>query len=145
MNLLLDTSVLVDWLRASKHEEIVTSGGSWGIRLLSGIVAMELLAGTPHPREQRLLDRLLGRFAARDRILCPTVEEFSRAGRILRRLRAEGHPVTSAGFLNDVILSVQARHHGLVVATTNRRHFLPLATIIGCRVLFVDHTPPALV
>jgi predicted nucleic acid-binding protein len=119
---LIDTCLYVDWFRARQHADLIS--GRLGPPSLSAVVAMELLSGT------RAHDRLLGwadGFRRSGRLLIPGFEVWTRAARVLRRLRARGHGAPA--LTNDVLIAMTARTAGLRLYTSNRRDFETIAAI----------------
>lgn len=55
---LLDTNVLIDFLRADKHVEWVLGGHGTVVRFISAIVLLELRLGADTPKRKKAVDRL---------------------------------------------------------------------------------------
>ena len=116
-----DTTGFVHAIRQAHQPflDAVLRGQVW----LSAVVACELYAGTRSAEEGRLLDRLLHGAAARDRLLVPSVEDWSAAGRLLaRRVRLSG-TLRPRDHLADVLMVVSAARVGGEILTANRAHF----------------------
>jgi predicted nucleic acid-binding protein len=55
---LLDTNVLIDFLRAEKHAEWVLGGHGTVVRFISAIVLLELRLGADTPKRKKAVDQL---------------------------------------------------------------------------------------
>jgi predicted nucleic acid-binding protein len=107
-----DTSVLIDWLRAGRHQELLLRTGA--IKYLSAVVAMELVAGAWLPRDRDTVAKLVRGYRAAGRLLVPTGSNYEQAGALLRSLRAKGRDSRIA---NDVLIALSARAIGATVVT----------------------------
>ena len=94
---------------------------------LSAIVAQELRAGALTPAAALALDaNVLAPFERRKRLVSPAYESWKLAGKVMSDLAVrDGRPVASMSrsFVNDVLLAVTCREHGLVLVTNNARDF----------------------
>jgi predicted nucleic acid-binding protein len=127
--LVVDTNVLVDWLNAGSHEDVLLERGA--VKYLSAVVLMELQAGAFAPSDRRLLGRLRSTFVKAGRLLVPTAGVFDEAGETLRRLQSERHfdLRSSQAIVNDVLIALSARAIGGVVVTRNERHFRAIQAV----------------
>ena len=55
---LLDTNVLIDFLRAGMHAEWVLSGHGTVVRFISAVALLELRLGADTPKRKKAVDRL---------------------------------------------------------------------------------------
>ena len=122
-----DTTAFVEAIRRSDERffALVQQQRVW----LSAVVAGELYAGTRSPAEARLLDRLVRAAAAAQRLIVPTAEDWTHAGRLIaRRARLRG-ALRPRDHLADVLIVVSAARLGGEVLTANRAHFDAWATL----------------
>ena len=123
----LDTNLYIDWINAGLRDALLV--GSGYTRLLSTVVLMELWAGTTNRASRRAIEKVERAYIAGRRLLVPTPNVFSAAGKALRDLRTEGLEVRSAGFVNDVLIALSAHAAGATVLTRNRRDFEAIRTV----------------
>jgi predicted nucleic acid-binding protein len=120
MNLLLDTSVLVDLLHGRRDrlglvEELVEMGH----RLTTSAMCVAELYAIMHPGEEERTQNLLAGLACYP----VTTEIAARAGNLKREMEGRGDRVTLA----DMTIAATAQEHGLRLVT--RRDF-PLEEIV---------------
>jgi predicted nucleic acid-binding protein len=116
-----DTTVFVAAIRQSDRMflEAVYRGNIW----LSAVVACELYSGTRSGAEAVQLDRMVRGAKRANRLLVPTLEDWTRAGRLLaRRVRLHGS-LRPRDHLADVLIVASAGRIGGEVLTSNRVHF----------------------
>lgn len=125
-----DTSVLIDWLNAQRHETHLFSRES--VKYLSSVVLMELYAGAFSARDRRQVDRIEQAFQRVGRILPPSPKTFAAAGQLLQRLQWQAGETgrKKAGFSHDVLIALSARQIGATVLTTNARDFEKIRTLV---------------
>ncbi len=79
---LLDSSILIDWLRGhTKATAFLVSESTKGSLATHVMVAAELLAGARDKREQRIIDSFLGSM----QIICPDESDGLQALNLYRR------------------------------------------------------------
>lgn len=61
---LLDTNVLIDFLRAGMHAEWVLGGRGTVVRFISAVVLLELRLGADTPKRKKAVDRIQQAFQA---------------------------------------------------------------------------------
>ena len=119
---LLDTTVLIDWLRG--HEPTVAwleEAAASGQRLIiSPVTVAEVFAGTPPERRTLRRRQLL----AYEYEALP-FDVAQAAGELRRECQQRGRPIP----LPDLIQAALARKLGLAVATSNPLHFPDVATV----------------
>lgn len=128
---LLDTNVLIDYLRAGLHSEWVLGGGGSIIRFISAITILELRLGADTPKRKKAVDRLQQAFHT-GRILGLTPPLVDHAGRVFRALY--GNTVGMGdrlGPLNDVLIALTARQIGAAVVTSNVMEFRRIAAKVS--------------
>jgi predicted nucleic acid-binding protein len=129
MPVLFDSSVYITALRASTDS--VTLLRRWvkeSPLWLSSVVLEELYAGA-NPTDRRVLDRLERDFDKANRILVPSLRDWTLAGKILANV-AQKHgyeKIGKARLTNDALISTSAARNGITVVTTNSRDFSLLA------------------
>lgn len=117
----LDTSILIDWLNRGLREEIVVGPGM--VRYLSAVVAMELLAGARTGPARRAIDGIVRAHRAVGRLVAPPADQLVRAGAVLRQLKLAGLEVRSASLVTDLFIALTARSLGATVLTANATDF----------------------
>jgi predicted nucleic acid-binding protein len=111
--MLLDTTVLVDYLRGNEQARHLLEG--MGDRPHGSVVSvLELFAGVRNRREERRTEQLLSKMT----LLPVTVDIAKRAG-VFVRLYDASHGIGAV----DAIIAATAEHHGLRLATLNVKHF----------------------
>ena len=111
--LLLDTDVLVDFLRG--HSEAVAFVNAHSARIiLSSIVVAELYAGVRGDREQAVLEALVSLFR-----IVPVSGEIAKTGGLYKRDYGKSHGVGLA----DAILAATAESENAELKTLNTKHY----------------------
>ncbi len=111
--LLLDTDVLVDFLRG--HSEAVAFVNAHSARIiLSSIVVAELYAGVRGDREQAVLEALVSLFR-----VVPVSGEIAKTGGLYKRDYGKSHGVGLA----DTILAATAESENAELKTLNTKHY----------------------
>ena len=95
---------------------------------LSSVVLEELCAGVK-PRDSRIVERLERDFDRVQRILVPSLNDWTLAGKVLARLAAKYgfEQVGQARLTNDALLAMSASRRGFTIITANERDFGRLA------------------
>lgn len=128
---LLDTNVLIDYLRAGLHTEWVLGGGGSIIRFISAITILELRLGADTPKRKKAVDRLQQAFHT-GRILGLTPPLMEHAGRVFRALYGNAAGMGDRlGPLNDVLIALTARQIGAAVVTGNVMEFRRIAAKVS--------------
>jgi predicted nucleic acid-binding protein len=110
---LLDTDILVDFLRG--HKKAVAFVNTCSARIiLSSIVVAELYAGVKGKAEQAALADFVSLFR-----VIPVSAEIARAGALHKRDYGKSHGVGLA----DAILAATAESEGAELKTLNRKHY----------------------
>jgi predicted nucleic acid-binding protein len=117
--IILDTSVLVDDLRAGRHRQRIENLS--GLLRNSAVVLAELWRGATTNTEREFL-RALGK---NHPILTPTEGNWLESGQILAKTRGElGYGSDKLRDLHfDVLIALTARSHGVRLITSNRSDF----------------------
>jgi predicted nucleic acid-binding protein len=112
MKILIDTNILIDFLRNS--DPILEKYQNDRL-IISGVVCSELLYGCKNKREEDIICRLYETYAEH------SIDSFSwhKVGILLKNLKNKGLTV---GF-QDVLLTHQCLEYGLKILT-NDRHFV---------------------
>ena len=126
---LLDTSIYITALRTG-NEAVVTlrhlapQAPLW----LSAVVLEELYAGVSR-RDGRVIERLERDFERAQRILVPTLNDWSQAGKVLSRLATEYdyEQIGKGRLTNDALIAMSAARQGITIITANQRDFARLA------------------
>jgi predicted nucleic acid-binding protein len=129
MPVLFDSSVYITALRASTDSVIVLQRWVKESPLwLSSVVLEELYAGA-NRTDRRVLEKLERDFERANRILVPSLSDWTLAGKILYNV-AQKHgneKIGKARLTNDALISSSAARNGITVITTNSRDFALLA------------------
>jgi predicted nucleic acid-binding protein len=96
--------------------------------VLSAVVLEELYAGASG-RGREAVEQLELGFERINRIVVPTLDDWTQAGRVLARLAEKyGYEEIGRGRLtNDALIAMSASRLGILVITTNARDFRRLA------------------
>jgi predicted nucleic acid-binding protein len=125
MPVLFDSSVYIAALRARSDSIIVLQRWVKESPLwLSSVVLEELHPGA-NPADRRVLDKLEHDFDKANRILVPSLSDWTLAGKILASV-AQKHgyeKIGKARLTNDALISTSAARNGITVITTNSRDF----------------------
>jgi predicted nucleic acid-binding protein len=111
--LLLDTDVLIDYLR-DRQEAVSYLEGLTGPLLISAVTVAELYAGVREGEERRRLERFLLAFE-----VIPVDAEISRKGGLFRRDYGPSHGIGLA----DALIAATANLKQVQLVTLNERHF----------------------
>jgi predicted nucleic acid-binding protein len=118
--ILLDTDVLVDFLRG--HSKAVAFVNAHSARIiLSSLVVAELYAGVKGEAEQIALDNFVSIFH-----VVPVNTEIAKAGGLYKRDYGKSHGVGLA----DAILAATAEAENAKLKTLNRKHYPMLKGLI---------------
>ena len=111
--LLVDTDVMVDYLRGNKTALPFVQYHAGRI-ILSSIVVAELYAGVKGDKEQTALDEVVSLFR-----IVPVTTEIAKTGGLLRRDFGKSHGVGLA----DAIIAATARMENAELGTLNVKHY----------------------
>jgi predicted nucleic acid-binding protein len=127
--LVLDSSIYISALRSGEDAALTLrrldpEAAVW----LSAVVLEELYAGVS-VSDRRLVERLEHDFERTRRILVPSLNDWTQAGKVLARLAAEyGYErIARARLTNDALIAMSAARQGITVITANERDFARLA------------------
>ena len=112
-SILLDTDILVDFLRGYSKAVAFVNANSERI-ILSTIVVAELYAGVKGAAEQAALDEFVSLFR-----IVPVNVNIAKAGGLYKRDYAESHGVGLA----DAILAATAEAENVELKTLNTKHY----------------------
>jgi len=126
---LLDTSIYITALRSGGEalltlRRLAPQAPLW----LSAVVLEELYAGISR-RHRRAIERLERDFERLQRILVPTLSDWSQAGKVLAQLATEFdyEEIGKGRLTNDALIAVSAARQGITVITANAGDFARLA------------------
>lgn len=124
---LLDTNVLIDFLRAGMHAEWVLGGQGSIVRFVSAVALLELRLGVDSPKRKKAVDRLHQAFPS-GRILGLPAPLLDHAGQLFRALYGNASGLRDhLGPMNDVLIALTARGIGATVVTSNLLEFRRIA------------------
>lgn len=112
--LLLDTDVIVDYLRGREEAVAYFDGIADQELILSAMTVAELYGGVREGNEREQLRRFLGGFR-----IVPVDRNLAIEGGLLRR---DFHPSHGVG-LADAIIAATARTEQATLVTLNKKHF----------------------
>ncbi len=118
--LLLDTDVLVDYLRG-EQEAMAYLEGLGGDLLTSAITVAELFAGVREGEERRVLTQFIRAFE-----IVPIDSDIAKQGGLYRRGFGPSHGVGLA----DALIAASAEAREAKVVTLNERHFPMLDVLV---------------
>lgn len=118
--LLLDTDVLVDYLRGTE-EAVEYLEECTGTLLLSSITVAELYAGVREGRERTALSTFLSAFE-----LVPVTREIAERGGLWRRDYGRSHDTGLA----DALIAATADVAQAQLVTLNQKHFPMLSSVL---------------
>jgi len=116
---ILDTSIFIDHLRTSRHEERIQS--LTGLVRTSSVVLAELWRGATKPAEQKFLRAL----EKNHPILTPTERNWRESGEIVGEIYKQKHFTTDKlrELHFDALIALTARSFGGRIITSNRSDF----------------------
>jgi predicted nucleic acid-binding protein len=126
---LFDSSVYISALRAGSDSVVVLRPWVKESPLWLSSVALEELYAGANPTDRQVLDKLERDFDKANRILTPSLTDWTLAGKILADV-AQKHGYEKIGrarLTNDALISTSAARNGITVITTNSRDFALLA------------------
>ena len=122
MKVMFDTNIYISFIRNKTHSTELLRRGT--IKYLSGIVLMELWAGSKGRRGERLLYQLQRPYMDAGRIVTLTLEQYIRIGEFFSDLPSMYKELSKkADFLNDVQIAHTAVSIGASLYTENITHF----------------------
>jgi hypothetical protein len=110
---LLDTDVLIDFLRGDEKAVSFVKANSSRI-ILSSVVVAELYAGVKRDAEQATLERFISLFR-----VIPVDSEIAKTGGLYKRDFSKSHGVGLA----DAILAATAESENAELITLNTKHY----------------------
>ncbi len=122
MKVMFDTNIYISFIRNRAHGTELQRRGS--TKYLSGVVLMELWAGSRNRRGERLLHQLQKPYMDAGRIVTLTSQDYVRIGEFFSDLPAMYNVLSKkADFLNDVQIAYTAVSIGATLYTENILHF----------------------
>ena len=129
MPILFDSSIYISALRLSGNAPLLlrrwaNESPVW----LSSVVLEELYAGA-HDRARLTVERLERDFDRVNRILVPTLGDWTKSGRLLGRMAAkyQYENIGLGRLTNDALIATSAGRMGATVVTANGKDFSRLA------------------
>jgi predicted nucleic acid-binding protein len=124
---LLDTNVLIDFLRVGMHAEWVLGGHGTIVRFISAVTLLELRLGADSPKRKKAVDQLQQAFHS-GRILGLTSSTLDYAGRLFRTMYGNATGLSDRlGPMNDLLIALTAREIGATIVTNNVLEFRRIA------------------
>lgn len=142
----LDSNVFISAFRdATKAAELTEFLAAFlSVTYLSAVVVQELRAGARTRTQLLAFQAIVEPFERRERIYAPSVRAYTESGRVLAELAVAGavESPPRASFLNDLLIAVSSREHGITVVTQNTRDFSQIGEhLSGLR--FIEPWPQA--
>jgi len=128
---LLDTNVLIDFLRAGMHAEWVLGGHGAVVRFISAITLLELRLGADTPKRSKAVEHLRQAFQSERTLGLPPFI-LDHAGRLFRTMYGDASGLRDRlGPMNDLLLALTAREIGATIVTSNLLDFRRIAAKIS--------------
>ena len=119
---MFDTNIYISFIRNRAHSAELQRRGT--TKYLSGVVLMELWAGSRNRRGERLLHQLQKPYMDAGRIVTLTFQDYIRIGEFFSDLPAMYNALSKkADFLNDIQIAHTAVAIGATLYTENIVHF----------------------
>ena len=113
----LDTSILVSYLRSGKYREFLLAGLERGTIFLPGVVLCELYAGATSVEDRSDIEALRG--ALGPHLLGVEAEDWMLAGRCLSYYSARWGKIKPRDHLADLLVAVSAVKVGALLGSTD--------------------------
>ena len=129
MPILFDSSVYIAGLRQGGASSVLLQRWARESSLwLSSVVLEELYAGA-NPGDRRVVEKLERDFERANRVLVPSLGDWSFAGKILATIGQKyGYEkIGRARLTNDALIATSAARNGITVVSANARDFALLA------------------
>lgn len=126
---LLDTSILISYLRSGRYREFFLDGLERGVVFLPGVVFCELYAGAVSREDRADLEIL--RRALGPHLLGAEPEDWVLAGRCLSYYSSRWGKVKPRDHLADVMVVVASVRVGAVVASEDLRQIRRWSWVLG--------------
>ncbi len=131
---ILDTSILIGYLRTGQHQDRINSLA--GILRNSAVVLAELWRGASKPAERAYLRNLEKNLP----VLVPSKQNWLDSGELLSRMRQDRGftPEKLRNLHFDVLIALTARSHGARLVTSDRPDFELIATYKAAKALSLE-------
>lgn len=131
---ILDTSILVDYLRTGQHQDRMNS--LVGILRNSAVVLAELWRGASKPAERAYLRNLEKNLP----VLVPSKQNWLDSGELLSQMRRDRGftPEKLRNLHFDVLIALTARSHGACLVTSDRSDFELIASYKAAKALSLE-------
>jgi len=131
---ILDTSILVDYLRTGQHQDRMNSLA--GILRNSAVVLAELWRGASKPAERAYLRTLEKNLP----VLVPSKQNWLDSGELLSQMRQDRGftPEKLRNLHFDVLIALTARSHGARLVTSDRSDFELIASYKAAKALSLE-------
>jgi predicted nucleic acid-binding protein len=131
---ILDTSILVDYLRTGQHQDRMNS--LVGILRNSAVVLAELWRGASKPAERAYLRNLEKNLP----VLVPSKQNWLDSGELLSQMRRDRGftPEKLRNLHFDVLIALTARSHGARLVTSDRSDFELIASYKAAKALSLE-------
>ena len=117
--MLVDTDILIDYLRGNKKAETFVESNLDAI-VISSITVGELYQGVKEGEERSALDGMISALTT-----LPVSEDIAKEGGLMRREYRNSHSIGLA----DCLIAATAKHHDLPLQSLNLKHYPMLENI----------------
>jgi predicted nucleic acid-binding protein len=131
---ILDTSILIGYLRTGQHQDRINSLA--GILRNSAVVLAELWRGASKPAERAYLRTLEKNLP----VLVPSKQNWLDSGELLSQMRQDRGftPEKLRNLHFDVLIALTARSHGARLVTSDRSDFELIASYKAAKALNLE-------
>jgi predicted nucleic acid-binding protein len=131
---ILDTSILIGYLRTGQHQDRINSLA--GILRNSAVVLAELWRGASKPAERAYLRTLEKNLP----VLVPSKQNWLDSGELLSQMRLDRGftPEKLRNLHFDVLIALTARSHGARLVTSDRSDFELIASYKAAKALSLE-------
>jgi predicted nucleic acid-binding protein len=131
---ILDTSILIGYLRTGQHQDRINSLA--GILRNSAVVLAELWRGASKPAERAYLRTLEKNLP----VLVPSKQNWLDSGELLSQMRQDRGftPEKLRNLHFDVLIALTARSHGARLVTSDRSDFELIASYKAAKALSLE-------
>jgi predicted nucleic acid-binding protein len=125
----LDTSILVSYLRAGRYDDFLRTNIPRGGVFIPGVVLYELHAGATTRADRADIEKIRRAFA--ERIVATTIDDWLLAGRCLARYAERWGHVRPRDHVADALIAVTAARLNATVAAEDIRGMTRWAWALG--------------
>jgi predicted nucleic acid-binding protein len=122
VKVLFDTNIYISWIRNRQYSDLMLDYKT--IKYLSGVVLMELRAGAGTRKAARIIEKIQVPYIKAGRVVSLHPKDLITAGRMISDMpESLKNKISTASFLNDIFIALNAVSIGGIVHTENREDF----------------------